>query len=143
MIKKRRLTVGHRARILTLKEKPKRTGPGYYHNEHDWRKDFGGRHVLLTERGCSGFAVMLIGKGVKKLWRRDSRTITNQMAWVPEEDMELINSDFDTNLDFMDWYEAHARDFCPECRAWFPDRGRVIPGTDKDYKCPKCNYSEF
>jgi hypothetical protein len=64
------------------------------------------------------------------------------MAWIPEEDMKLINADFDTNLDFMDWYQEHEGDFCPDCGAWFPDRGRIDPSTDKEFECPKCGYFE-
>jgi len=141
--KKKRLTIGCRARIFTIKEIPKRTGPGYAGNEDSWRKEFGGREVLLQKRSASsGFSVMLIGEGVTELKKEVPKTIGNQMAWISEEDMELINRDFDTNLDFMDWYEENEENFCPDCGAWFPDRGRADAKTNKDFECPSCGYSE-
>ena len=63
------------------------------------------------------------------------------MAWIDEEDMVLVDSDFDTNLDFIDWYQEHEDEFCPDCGAWFPENGRnnvVCPNQ----KCPGENYDE-
>ena len=139
MRKKQRLTIGCRARILTLKEKPKQTSvDGHYMNESSWRRDYGGREVLLAERtsGSGDFSVMLLGKGVKELKRKDPNTIVNQMAWVSEEDMVWVNSDFNTNLDFIDWYQENEEEFCPDCGAWFPENGL------DDVSCPKCSYME-
>ena len=140
-LKKPRLTVGYRARILTLKEKPAQ-GLRRHGNEGSWRRSDGGREVLLVERGHDSFSVMLLGKGIKELKRKDPNTIVGQMAWVPEDDMVLVDMDLDTNLDFIDWYQNHEEDFCPDCYGWFPDRGRLING--KDAVCPngKCDYTE-
>ena len=104
-----RLTIGCRTRIITIKEKPKQEGSGHASNEDFWRRQYGGREVLLKERSHRSFSVMLIGNGVKELKKEDPNTITSEMAWVPEEDMELVNRDFDTNLDFMDWYQDNER----------------------------------
>jgi len=143
MKKKERLTIGCRARVLTIKKKPKRTGPNYYANEDSWRKEYGGREVLLTERISGGaFSVMLLGKEVTELKTEDSKTVADEMAWVPEEDLELINRDFDTNMEFIDWYQEHKYEFCPDCGAWFPNRGGTNPTTKENYECPGCGYSE-
>ncbi|KKN33243.1 hypothetical protein LCGC14_0805820 [marine sediment metagenome] len=139
MKKKQRLTIGCRARILTIKEKPKQTGPRFFANESSWRESFGGREVLLVERSQSDFSVMLLGKGVKDFKRKDPNTADGGMAWVPESDMVLINKDFDTNLDFIDWYQEHEDEFCPDCGAWFPENDgmdTVCPNQ----KCPGENY---
>ncbi len=123
--KQHRLTVGCRARFLTIEEKPLDRKNGFV-NEGHWREEYGGREVLIKERSSSGgFSVMLIGEGVKKLRKRDPRTIENEMAWVDEEDLILVDTNFDNNLDFIDWYEEHEEDFCPDCGAWFPDVGRM------------------
>jgi len=137
---KDRLTVGCRARILTLKEKPKNIPDNCI--DHTWRQDYGGCEVLLTERSLDSFDVMLLGKDVKVLEREKSGIVTNEMAWVPESDMVSIDRDFDTNLDFIDWYKQHEDEFCPACGSWFPDRGRLIDGQDAICPNKECGYSE-
>lgn len=140
--RKGRLTVGCRARILKLKEKPKRKGPEYTSNEDYWRKIYGGHEVLLKTRSSSGFDVMVLGKGVKKLKKEAPNTVINEVAWVSEEDMELVDKDFDINLDFMDWYQDHEEDFCPDCLAWYPDRYKpnaVCPNE----KCPSNHLEDY
>jgi len=80
---------------------------------------------------------MVLGKGTNvELKKEDSGTVINQVAWVDEEELDHINSDFDTNLDFMDWYQEHEDDFCGDCGAWFPDNGRYDPITKEDFICP-------
>ena len=136
-VNKLRLTVGCRARILTLEKKPEQKGQNFDSNESDWRKDYGNREVLLKERSSSGgFSVMLLGSDVKDLEREKSGIVDDLMAWVPEGDLELINKDFGTNLDFMDWYEEHGDDFCSDCLGWFPNNGVQDPKTGEDFKCP-------
>lgn len=129
-----RLTVGCRTRILTIEEKPKQTGSGFVSNEDSWRKEFGGREVLLVERSHGSFDVLLLGEGVRTLEKEKAGIVDDEMAWIDEDDMELIDRDFTTNLDYIDWYQEHADDFCPDCRVWFPDNGR------DDASCPnqKC-----
>ena len=120
--KKSRLTIGCRAKILP---------------NGNWGGGYGGYEVLLKERNSSGgFGVMILGKGVKNLEKEKSGIVENEVAWVEEEDMELINSDFDTNLNFIDWYRCHTYDFCPDCLDWFPDNGREDPKTGEDFRCP-------
>lgn len=120
--KKPRLTIGCRARIL---------------NKSSWREDIGAAEILLKERSSGGdFAVMVLGKGIKELEKEKSGVVVNEVAWVSEKDMELINRDFETNLDFMDWYDEHEEDFCPDCLGWFPNIGREDPKTGEDFKCP-------
>ena len=141
---KKRLTVGYRARILTISENLSINGKdSNYSNESSQRLEFGGREVLLHERSSNGdFSVMLIGEGITELEKKDPNTIVDQMAWVSESDMELVNMDLDTNLNFMDWYEENKDNFCPDCGAWFPNRGCWKPATEEDYECPKCGHHE-
>ena len=145
MKKKERLTIGCRARILTIKKKPKQKGPNHCIDEDSWRRQYGGREVLLTERTSGGkFAVMILGEGVTEFKREDPKTVEGEVAWIQEEDMVLVDRDFDKNLDFMDWYREHEDEFCPDCGAWFPNRGRCKPDTEtwEDCECPKCGYHE-
>ena len=139
MEKKQRLTIGCRARIITIEEKPKQTGSEFFANESSWREGYGGREVLLEERNQGDFSVMLLGKGVKELKKKDGHTIDGGMAWVPEEDMVFVNKDFDANLDFIDWYQEHEDEFCPDCGVWFPENGGLNE-DETDVLCPnqKC-----
>lgn len=133
----KKLTVGCRARILTLKEKPKQRG-----NDSSWRKSYGGREVLLSERCAGEFSVMLLGEGVTKLKMEASNIVEDEMAWVPESDMVWVNSNFKANLEFIDWYEENEDNFCPNCGTWFPEIGSM----DEDgieCVCSKCGYGEM
>jgi hypothetical protein len=139
LMKKPRLIVGCRARFLTLKEKPARRGPKYFHDEEHWRREYGGREVLLLERSGGSFSVMLLGKGVKKLKKKDPKTVTNRMAWVPEEDMVLIDCNFEANMDFIDWYQENEENFCGDCGVWRKDKdpcpNEDCPGNhEEDYE---------
>jgi hypothetical protein len=147
----KRLTVGMRARIKTLKELPSRDGkPGHFDNESSWRKSYGSREVLLVERTTNGdFSVYLLG--TKLLKKRNSKTVENRMAWVPESDLVFVDADFETNLDFIDWYQNHEDEFCGDCGAWFPKNGihgevcpnKKCPGRLYDSGlCPSCKTPE-
>lgn len=118
-----RLTIGMRCRFKSKKAK-----------EHSW-SEYAGRECLLQERSSSGgFSVMILGKGTNvELKKENSGTVTNQVAWVDEEELDHIDSDFNANLDFMDWYQEHESDFCGDCLTWRPDK-------DEDSVCPneKC-----
>jgi hypothetical protein len=143
MTKPRRLTIGMRCRIKTLKEIPSRNGKnGFYSNEDHWRAEYGGQHVLLKERS-GGFSVMLIGKkytNERILPKETTGVIENEMAWISENDLIFVNADFDINLDYMDWYQENEDNFCGDCGEWFPNRGSTDPKTGKNYRCPnkKC-----
>jgi hypothetical protein len=123
--KKSRLTIGCRAKIL---------------NGTRWGEDYGEYEVLLTERSPnSGFAAIVLCKGVKELEKEKSGIVENQVAWIPESALELIDGDFEANLDFMDWYEGHKDDFCGDCGAWFPGNDGLTgkdPKTGEYLKCP-------
>jgi len=100
MPKKRRLTVGYRARIIPLDNKLKRG------KISSWRRNYGGREVLLTERSNGSFSVLLIGESATE----GPKTVEGEMAWIPEEDLEFVNDDLDTNIDFIDWYQENEED---------------------------------
>jgi hypothetical protein len=130
---KTRLTVGCRARILTLKEKLKQEGPKFPANENFWRKQYGGHEVLLIERCTNGdFSALVLGKEVKELKKEDHRTVIDSIAWVSEDDLKLVDQNFNANLDFIDWYQEHEDEFCPDCGVWFPENSL----TDDDVQCP-------
>lgn len=136
--KQRHLTVGNRARILRVNEKPKQD------NRNDggsWRREYGGREVLLTEISTGRrFAAIILGKGVTKLGKKDPKTVEGRAAWISEDDLKLVDSNFDINLDFIGWYANNEDNFCPKCSTWFPNRGRCKPSTTEEYECPGCGY---
>lgn len=141
-MKKPRLIIGCRARILTLREKPTRKGPNFFANEDHWRKEYGKREVLLLKRSHDRFSVMLLGKRVKELKRKDPKTVDGSMAWVPEEDMVLVNRKFCTNLSFMDWYQENEDNFCGDCGAWRPNDSEGY-GTCLNKKCPGNHLEDY
>ncbi len=102
---KRRLTVGFKARLKEHHRTKRSTG-------YDM-SDVCGMEVLLTERSNSGsFAILILNeKGVTK-YKKSCKIIHDSLAWVEEGDLEFINDDVNTNLDFIDWYEDHE---CSKC----------------------------
>lgn len=134
----RRMTIGCRCRIKTLEEMPQRKGPTHYSNEHSWREEYGGREILLLERSSSGgFSFMLLGKGVTELKRETTGIVSGKCAWIDEDNLVLVDADFDTNLDFIDWYQENEDNFCGDCGAWFPDNmKREDPDDGDNYRCP-------
>lgn len=109
--KQHRLTVGCRVRIKTLKEKPAKRGRSVEASESYWRRTDGGHEAILLERTndygeYAAFSFISLAKGTKKL-KKDSKIIVGGGAWIPEDDMVLVDSDFDANLDFIDWYNNH------------------------------------
>ena len=126
-MKAKRLTLGMRAKFVPH--------PG---GNTSW-DEFTGQECLLKERSSSGgFAVMVLGQS--ELKKEDPKTIENQVAWVDEGELEFVNADFDTNLEFMDWYQENDDNFCGDCGAWFPHNGMMDPETERDHVCPneKC-----
>ncbi len=123
----KRLTVGMRARLKAESS----------WCEGHWEFDEN-TELLLVKRSHGSFSCMVLGQ--KELKKEDPNTVVNEIAWVDEEDLVFVNDDFEDNLDFIDWYQEHEDDFCPDCNAWFPDYGRTDPAIDDDYYCPneKC-----
>jgi len=136
-MEKKRLTVGCRARILPPGPKNKKDKR---HFEKSWCDNYPNREVLLIERSLGGnFAVLLLISGENvPLTQGAKNVVDNQVAWISEEDMELVDADFNTNLDFIDWYQEHEECYCPDCGEW---GGGEISSIDYfDFECPnkKC-----
>ena len=125
----KRLTIGMRARF-----KP----DSRYAKEYGC--EAGGNEVLLQERSSGGdFSVMILGQ--KELKKKDSTTVDNQLAWVEEDALEFVDADFETNLDFMDWYQANEDNFCGDCGVWRPWEDLEDPHAEfEETLCPneKC-----
>jgi len=121
-----KLTVGMRARFKVQEVK-----------NHSW-SDCGGCDCLLEKRSQDSFSVMILGQ--KQLKKKDPKTVVGGVAWVNEEDLEWVDSNFKANMEFIDWYEEHEEEFCGDCGAWFPDNGCYDKKTGKDTVCPneKC-----
>jgi len=121
-----RLTIGMRCRFKSMKAK-----------EHSW-SEYADHEALLIKRTSGGdFSVMVLREGKNiELKKKDSKTVVNQVAWVDEDDLDFVNANFDTNLDFIDWYQENEEDFCGDCGEWFPNNGGINPVTGEDYLCP-------
>lgn len=121
----KRLTVGMRAKF---------TAESHWVKEN-WFSIKAGAEVLIKERSSSaGFSVMLLGQ--KELKKKDPQTVLSKYAWVSEEDLEFVDADFDTNLEFIDWYSEHEDDFCGDCGAWFPENGSMGEEAGAEPYCP-------
>ena len=122
----KRLTVGCRARIK----------PSSSWKDHGCAK----REVLLTERSGRKFAAMVLpeGKEVQLIKPKvgEESFVQNQIAWVAEEDLELVYREFDTNLELIDWAQENDENFCPDCSVFLGED--PAPNWEGDYICPKC-----
>ena len=119
-----KLTIGYRCRIKPSSTSWGSKGHGYENRE-----------VLLQERNDGEFSVMVLKRGKNVPLDKHWKTVTGVVAWVIPDDMELVDKDIDTNLDFMDWWEEHKEDFCPECD-WFDEH--QLAKWDYYDKCPNC-----
>lgn len=104
---KQTLTVGFRARLKNRKE------------------DYYGHDVLLHERTSHGrFSVMVLSKDSDSVVTVDRKSVKApfrkthviaQMAWIDQKHLELVDTNLEENLTFMDWYTDHSDDICPKC----------------------------
>lgn len=82
----------------------------------------GNNEVLLIERSSSGrFSFLRLGQ--KELKRKDPKTVVGGGAWIGEEDLIFVDNNLKANMNFIDWYQEHEDEFCPDCGAWFPEQG--------------------
>lgn len=118
-----KLTLGYRARI-----KPSsRWGDDDYAN----------REVILAERSSGGdFSAMVLKEGVNVPLDKHWKTVADEIAWLHESELDLVDKNIDTNIRFMDWYHEHEDDFCPDC-GFFDEN--VLAKPDYYPYCPKCN----
>lgn len=96
-IKPDRLTVGMRARIKD--------------GNHSW-KCYANRECLLVQISYPGmFSIIVLPKGKKILLQKRKSTIANAVAWVSEDNLEWVDSDFKKNFDFIEWYVDNEYEF--------------------------------
>ena len=118
------LTSGYRARI-----KP----------TSSWAKNwnYGNHEVILTERSSNNdFSVMVLKEGVKVPLDHHWETVCDEVAWIHESNLDLVDKDIDTNIRFINWWHEHEEDFCPDC-GYFDEN--VLAKYDYYPYCPKCN----
>ena len=131
-MKKHYLTVGYRARILPAKPESLKEHQSF------WRKVYANREVLLIERnhGANEFSAIVLREGVNvPLKKRDGKTVDDQIAWVPENELVLVDTNLEDNLNFIDWYQLNEDKFCPDCGVWFPNNG-LDGHSCPSKKCP-------
>jgi len=146
-LQRKRLTIGMRVRILTIKEMEKKLGKKVKADDYFWNRTDGGKHALLQERSSGGgFSIITIGdkwKNERILPKETTGVIDGGGAWVDEECMEFVNADFDANLDYLDWYQENESNFCGDCGAWKGEKddcsNKKCPGYRWDHgMCPNC-----
>ena len=112
-----KLTIGYRVRIK--------------YRETDSLNLYEGHEAILTERsrGCPEFSVLVLREGKNIPLERNGKTVINELAWLHEDDLELIDTNIEENIKFFDWY-AEAEDYlCPDC-------GHL--NEEGDEECSKC-----
>ena len=124
-MKSKKLTIGCRARMLS--------------NDHF--KEYKGYEVILTQRssGYGSFCALVINPKYngKPLPIKTTGVIENSIAWIHEQNLKLIDSNFNHNITFMDWYACAEDEFCGDCGEYIGDYwvGSNCPNP----KCPGNN----
>jgi len=97
-----------------------------FKKDSDWAKSWfePGRHCIIEKRDGSDFAVFVLSKGFTGPLKRDILLYDNDVAWVPENDLELVDRNYPVNLDFLDWYQEIKEDICGDCCEAFYDHKR-------------------
>ena len=124
-----KLTIGYRCRIK---------------EGSSWANSFeAGREVILKERQAREFSVIVLKKGTNIPLIQEGGTVVNEAAWFSEEkDLELVDSNIEANIRFMDWYEEVQEYECPDCLhlCWNEDKqeSTLIDDENGEGCCPKC-----
>jgi len=105
-----------------------------------WAKDYGaGRHVLIRERSGTDFAAFVLPKGFTGKLEKDIKLFDNSVAWIGEEELELVDVDFATNLSVMDWYREVEDDICGDCCETFLNE----EGECSNSECPSNHLEDY
>jgi hypothetical protein len=113
-----------------------------FKEDSSWAKDWlePGRHCLIEKRsGGDDFAVFILPKGFTDKLTKDITLHDNSVAWVHMDELELVDRDYATNLDFMDWFEEVKEDICADCGKHFYNKDGECP----DPKCPGNNIEDY
>jgi len=90
-------------------------------------KEYKNQECILAERSGSGdFSFILLENHPKLVM--DGSVYYNQCAWITEDQLEVIDTDFARNIPFIDWVNENEDNFCPDCLTW-------LDGNDV---CPEC-----
>jgi hypothetical protein len=114
-----RLTVGYRAHIK---------------QKSHWNEMFRNHDVLLEKRSGAEFAAIVLKKGFNGKLIKSVVLVIGGVAWIDEQDLELVDTNLADNLKFMDWYKEVEEDICPNCHQTV-----VAYGT----ACPKCKFKQY
>lgn len=97
-----RMTVGYKCRFKKKCEQGKQWGNG---------DDF----ILETRsRGSGDFSVIFIDPNANMIVR-NWKDVHGSLAWVDEDDMELVNTDINTNIRYIDWWSVKETEVCCDC----------------------------
>jgi hypothetical protein len=111
------LTIGYRA---------------YLKASSSWAKHFEeGRHVLLQERDCGEFSCIVLPKGFTGKIEKKISLGRDEIAWVNEEDLVLVDKNLAENFEFMEWYAEAKEDQCPYCLNHIVEYEKPCPGCKK------------
>ena len=98
-----------------------------------------GRQCLVEKRDGSDLAVFVLPKGFTGKITKDITLHDNSVAWVDEDDLILIDRDYATNLDFLDWFAEIKEDICGDCGKHMTDEEGICP----DPECPGNNLEDY
>jgi len=115
--KNEKLTVGYRAAFKA---------------SSGWAEHFEeGRQLLLSARDNEEFNALVLRKNFTGEITRDLSICVDEVAWIREDELILVDKEVAKNLDFIDWYAEVAEDMCPHCRKHVVEYEKKCPGCNK------------
>lgn len=116
-----RITLGYRCRFKK--------------DSKQW-EEYRGYECIPTERDNGEFEVLVLKKGTNVALDKEDPPYENQVAWVDEKDLEIVDRNISTNMAFVDWLQEHQDDFCPDCGGFTPGLEEIV---DAGGVCKKCD----
>ena len=117
--KKNHMMVGHCAKIKENSNFP----------------EYAGYNVILTERSGGQFSAIVLAEN-SSVYELNENSYENEIAWLDEEDLEIVNIDTNRNMEFVRWYEDTKDNICPDCGTYTENLYE-----DENVKCKKCGFS--
>jgi len=103
-----------------------------------WGRYYSNHEILLSERSHIQFGAIVLKKGKCVPLDRVDGTVVDSIAWLKEDDMELVDKCIDTNIRFVDWYAKIEEYECPDCSHLCYEEYMADLDRDDDFECPKC-----
>lgn len=95
--------------------------------------EYTGYNVILNERSGSQFSAIVLAKN-SSVYELNENSHENEIAWLDEEELEIVNTNIKRNMKFVRWYEDNKENNCPLC-------GTYTENLCENAKCKGCGFS--